>query len=113
MTASNNASGCLAILAIAFGLAFWQVTIVLICIAVAVATVGYLQGQVNLAEANRWLSSHRSWPCIYSGQYGFVDGVSVEGKKITLSIKPVRALLPSPSAPFISALLISAFDQCL
>ena len=82
MTANNNASGCLIVLAIFFGLVFWQVTIVLICIAVIIATVDYLQGQVNLDDANSWLKSHRSWPCIYSGQYGLVDGVSVEGKKL-------------------------------
>ena len=100
MATNNNASGCLVILAIAFGLAFWQVSIVLICIAGVIATVVYLQGQVNLDDANKWLKHHRSWPCIYSGQYGFVDSVGVEGKKITLSIKPVRALLPNSSAPF-------------
>ena len=99
MTAKNSASGCYVILAIVVGLAFWQISLVLICIAIVVATVGYLQDQVNTDDANRWLKSHRSWPCIYSGQYGFIDGVSVEGKKIKLSIRPVRAMLPGSSEP--------------
>ena len=100
MASNTNATGCFVILAIFIGLAFWQISLVLICIVAVIAAVGYLQGQNNLDNANRWLKSHRSWPCIYSGQYGFVDGVSVEGEKITLSIKPVRALLPSSSVPF-------------
>ena len=80
MTAKNSASGCYVILAIVVGLAFWQISLVLICVAIVVATVGYLQDQVNTDDANRWLKSHRLSPCIYSGEYGFVDGISVVGK---------------------------------
>ena len=81
---------------------FLEVTIVLICITLIVATKLFLQGQVKVAEADRWLSSHRSWPYIYSGQYGFIDSISVniglKGIKLILSIKPVKMLLPESSA---------------
>ena len=100
MTATNNASGCFVIIAIIFGLVFWQISLVLICIAVIVASVAYLQDQVHLDDATKWTKSHYQWPCVYSGNYGFIEGVSAEGKKITLSIKPVRYLLPGSSGSF-------------
>ena len=77
MAAKNNVSGCLVVLAIFFGLAFWQVSIVLICIAFIIWAIIYLQSQVNLADANAWLKSHRLRPCTYSSQYGMVDGLSI------------------------------------
>lgn len=100
MQSNSNASGCFIILAIAIGLAFWRFSLVLIFIVILVATVSYLQNQVHLDDANKWLKYHRSWPCVYSGKYGFVDGVGVERQRITLSLKPVKALLPGSSAPF-------------
>ena len=97
MTSKNNTSGCLVILAIVFGLVFWQISLVLICFAIVIAAASYLQNQVHAEDANRWEKSHRASPCVYLGRYGFIDGVAVDGNRITLSIKPIRALLPGSS----------------
>ena len=47
MATKNDVDSWLLILAISLGLAFWQVTIVLICITLIVATKLFLQGQAH------------------------------------------------------------------
>ena len=100
MANNTNAAGCFVILAVFIGLAFWQISLVLVCIAVVIALVAHLQDQAHLDDATKWTKSHYQMPCVYSGNYGFIEVVQAKGKKITLSIKPVRALVPGSSVPF-------------
>jgi len=99
MAAKDQATGCFVILTVVFGLAFWPITLAIIFIASVAFAVGYFQNRIYVDEANKWLKSRRSWPCIYTGRYGLLDSIKVEAGKIKLSIKPVKALLPESSVP--------------
>ena len=62
-----------------------------------IAIVVSLQNQGFSEYARKWEKIHVLSPCVYKGQYGFIEGVTVDGGHITLSIKPIRTLLPNSS----------------
>lgn len=100
MKNKEGANGCLVFLAIAFGLIFWQITIVLILSVILQAIIRNFQNQAYSEYATKWEKNHALTPCVYGGRYGFIKGVAVKGDKLTLSIKPIRSLLPnSTEAP--------------
>lgn len=97
MAAKTDASGCFIFLTIVVGLVFWQVSLVLIFIGLAIAFFGALQSKTYGEHADKWANLHNGSPCSYGGKYGFIEGVGVDGNKVTLSVKPVCALLPRSS----------------
>lgn len=99
MASKSSASGCFIFLTIIIGLVFWQVSLILIVIGIIVAFLGSLQSQGYSEYANKWGKIHIGNPCSYSGQYGLIENISVDGNKIIISIKPIRSLLPESALP--------------
>ena len=97
MANKTDASGCFVFLTIVVGLVFWQVSLILISISIIIAIVISLQNQGFSEYARKWEKIHVLSPCVYKGQYGFIEGVTVDGGHITMSIKPIRTLLPNSS----------------
>ena len=98
MTGKTDTPGCFIFLVIIVGLVFWQVSLVLIFIGIVIALLGALQNQTYGEHADKWSKLHNGSSCSYRGKYGFIERVSVDGNKVTLSVKPVCALLPGSLA---------------
>jgi len=97
MAAKAEGTGCFIFLAIIIGIVFWQFSLAIVFVGAIVFVFGTFQSQVYSDQAKNWGDMHALSPCIYGGKYGLIQNLSVEGYKVTISIQPIRALLPGSS----------------
>lgn len=98
MAGNTKGSVFFAFLVIIGALAFWPISLILLMIYAIIALISNLQSTAFSESADKWEKAHSSAPCVFEGKYGFIEGAAVNGNKLTLTIKPILALLPGSLA---------------
>ncbi|MCB4411676.1 hypothetical protein FZZ92_07435 [Synechococcus sp. MU1611] len=80
-------------------IALWPITLALGCAAAIILVLISISNGIHSGNARLWQKENSGKPCSYSGQFGFIERASHDGNKVTLSIMPIRALLPDSSPP--------------